>query len=348
MRFDGWVKSLRPTDLTDEQAVALKLTFGRFFEEPRTNEAVLTANDAFLGTETREQAFAFRRFAGGRDLPSGRYYTVCNDNFGDDGAALRGELLSYVDPLVSGPISVWDFCDPLLLGVRLAHAQRQGRPIDAEPIFGVTFTSERNVASPFFDELKRTHSSLVGPLTHADNDFTVYYPLRIERVSIEQTMDLRIPYVREWLADQVFSGIPTACYMHEKNIKHAANMFDIAKFARTELCSDHDDIKHAVSLQSNDVQKVQHILDGRVGFLAYGENSEGAKNSLRHKQKDFYSLLTTTVISSTRRQSNHRSNWMLVEGTRYKCLDFPVRTSIIEVRRRLGKFFESSKIQCHI
>lgn len=290
-RFEGWLKCMRPNDLDEIQATALKLTFGRFFEEPQTSEAVVMADESFRGTGPREQPFVFRRFAGGRDLPAGRYYTVCNDNSGDDGDSLQGELLSYVDPKISGPISILDFCDPMLQGVRFAHKLRQQTSELPEPSIGVIFHSKGGIASPFFSELKKAHALRGGPLVHMDNDFTVYFPLRVDHVSIEQTIDLRLEHVREWFAARVFAGLPTACYVYGKDIKDARSMLDVLHMAKTELHIDVEDVRCATSLPPNNLAEVMKMNSDRAGFLFYGTHPEGAYNQLVCPQKTFYSLL---------------------------------------------------------
>lgn len=290
-RFEGWIKCMRPSDLDDHQILALKLTFGRFFEEHQTSQSVVEADESFRGPGPREQPFAFRRFAGGPDLPGGRYYAVCNDSSGDDGNSLRGELLSYVDPKISGPVSIWDFCDPMLQGVMHAHLLRERMSQLPKASIGVTFHTRRGVASPFFSQLKEGHALGGGPLVHMDNDFTVYFPLRVEQVSIEKTIDLRLEHVREWFAARVFAGLPTACYVYGKDIKDAGSMLDVLRTAKTELHIDVEDVRRAESLPPDSMAKTKKMATDRAGFLFYGTHPEGANNQLVCPQRTFYSLL---------------------------------------------------------
>src|SRR3954463_13664151 len=63
----------------------------------RTIEAAAQLNRSQLqsgGTYDITQG-RFRRYAGGRDLPAGKYFSVCHDESGNSGGTLCYELMSY-------------------------------------------------------------------------------------------------------------------------------------------------------------------------------------------------------------------------------------------------------------
>lgn len=287
-KFSGWLKSMRAVDLNEEQSTALKITFARFFEEAVTAEKIKLADFQLTGHSFREQAYAYRRFAGGPDLPRARYYAVCNNESGNDGDALTGELFSYVDANTSGFISIWDFSDPMLQALRLKHQLNSSTPNLPWHAIGVTFQSRRGITSPFFTELKKRHNLREGPLTHMDNDFTVYFPLRVEQTSIDKTIDLRLPNVQEWFAKQVFSGIPTACYVYQENTKDEEKLFKVAK---RELLLNYDEVETIKGEDANDENTIKEIVSGRTAFLTYGAHPEGENNLLGGLDKSFYALL---------------------------------------------------------
>lgn len=295
-RFEGWLKCMRPVDLDEHQRIALQLTFGRFFEQPETDAAVVAADELFRGGGLREQPFAFRRFAGGRDLPSGRYYAVCNDDTGDDGDSLRSELLSYIDLKACGPLSVWDLTDPMMRGVMLAHSIREPSARPFGPSVAVTFHSERGVTSPFYSALKHAHATARGPLVHTDDNFTVYFPLRVDRVSIEKTIDLRLEHVREWFAARVFGGLPTACYIYGRNVAGANEIFDILRVARPELHIDVNDVQRVMTLAANDTAEAERLANDRHQFLLYGAHPEGVGNEVHAPTRTFSTLLALLMF----------------------------------------------------
>ncbi len=292
-RFDGWLKSMRPIDLDDEQAGALKITFARFFEAANTSEQVEAGTRAFHRGQlvVTEPAFPFRRFAGGPDLPASRYYAVCMDETGNDGGTLENELWAYVDPKTSGDISIWDYSDPRLVGPRLANQSRYTEAEFPRHAIGVTFHSRRGITSPFYTELKKTDRGQQGARIHLDDDFTVFFPLRVEHVSIERTIDLRLPHVQEWFAKRVFSGISTACYIYHEDVGDAENVVDILRVAQRQLLIDIDDISAAKTRGLNDDKTVAQIISDRTEFITYAGSPEGEHNCGKCPEMNFYALL---------------------------------------------------------
>jgi hypothetical protein len=97
-RFRGIVKQLAAKGLTDVQRQFLDECFPEFRRLDQAAPAltrfgatrVIRGTEGFPTTEGR-----LRRFSGGRSLGSGRYWTVCHDESGQDGGALLKELMSY-------------------------------------------------------------------------------------------------------------------------------------------------------------------------------------------------------------------------------------------------------------
>jgi tetratricopeptide (TPR) repeat protein len=296
--FDGWLKSMRPGDFDEEQRRAFELTFAHFFEEQQTAPSVIEESQRSLGglAVTFEQPFAFRRFAGGRNLPRSRYYSVCQDSTGDDGGTLRNELCSYVDVRVSGEISVWDYTDPMLLGAKLANRNRFTRDEFPEYPLGVNFQSARGVESPWADQLKDTKRAHSGARIHLGEGFTIFLPLRVERVTVQRVIDLRTPSVRQWLAQHVFSGIPTARYIYSDIISPPTDRGELFRHLLTisipQLLLDESEIaKHLADSAKGDARKIQaegHWEDMKF----YATHPEGKCNRLSEMTDNaFHNLL---------------------------------------------------------
>src|ERR1700730_12700705 len=90
--FDGWLKSHRPVDFDELQKIAMKASFARFYNEaevsPLIQESWAYAFNDDSPSRGREAPYRYRRFSGGQDLPSGRYYSVCMNELGHDGGTL--------------------------------------------------------------------------------------------------------------------------------------------------------------------------------------------------------------------------------------------------------------------
>lgn len=68
----------------------------------------------------------YKRYQGRIPLGVGRYYSVCNDKYGNDNGTLCSELLAYHDPYVAGVIEIYDTCVQL----HRKKLKNTGIPID--------------------------------------------------------------------------------------------------------------------------------------------------------------------------------------------------------------------------
>jgi hypothetical protein len=242
-RFEGWLKCLRPTDLNEAQKLALQASFARFYSEAVTSLLVKEATVYAFATDQAERpseaAYRYRRFSGGQDLPAGRYYAVCQNQLGYDGGALVAELSSYIDPAASGPVHICDSSDPMLQAI--FHRFRSDNPGFFQHSLAVSFFRRRGWASPAFQQLQKTSDLRFGPpLPYSESPedrCTVYFPLRVEYVIIEDVIDLRLPHVRRWFVDCVFKGLPTARYLYREQYEAHQTL---SCLAQPELHLDYD------------------------------------------------------------------------------------------------------------
>ena len=242
-RFDGWLKCLRPTDLSEAQKLALQASFARFYSEAVASPLIKEATSYAFATDQAERPseapYRYRRFSGGQDLPAGRYYAVCQTQLGYDGGTLVAELSSYIDPAASGPLHLCDSSDPMHLAV--FQRFRSDNPGFFQHSLAVSFFRRRGWASPVFQQLQNTSDLRFGPpLPYSDppeDRCSIYFPLRVENVSIEDVVDLRLPHVRRWFVDCVFKGLPTARYLYRERYEARQHLSPLAQL---ELNLDYD------------------------------------------------------------------------------------------------------------
>jgi hypothetical protein len=114
--FNGYLKGIRADALSTDQRIAQRLAFPGFFRDPVRNPRDVEtyerrkSDDQGIHVELQEP-FNYRRFAGGVDLPRGRYYSVCADQSGNDHQTLASELMAYIEPKESGEVYAVDLSD---------------------------------------------------------------------------------------------------------------------------------------------------------------------------------------------------------------------------------------------
>ena len=243
--FDGWLKYMRSQELDELQGIGMEASFARFYSDSATNVTLSGATDRARGFSDdspgdRETPFRFRRFAGGRNFPAGRYYAVAHSDFGWDGGTLVAELSSYVDPAKSGPVHVVDLADPLHAAVTVRF--RSENPRFYRHALAVMFEHRDGWASPYFQALKSAKGLRFGPVFayggNQDDIVTIYFPLHVDRTRIEKVIDLRRPEVRAWMAREIFTGIKTIRYLYAETytVKDRANWLrEMAAFATPAL-----------------------------------------------------------------------------------------------------------------
>src|SRR5262245_47385774 len=112
-RFDGFLRSIRLSELDEVARDALDFVCRQFFGRDIVNEEGVSSyaevsRDLDLSKHFQaggmEAPFAYRRFAGDAAMPRGRYYSVANDASGNDGGTLAAELCAYSDLTKAGPV----------------------------------------------------------------------------------------------------------------------------------------------------------------------------------------------------------------------------------------------------
>jgi hypothetical protein len=155
-----------------------------FFEEHgRHGEPVqplsITAAGMYDNTQGRH-----RRYAGGRDLSGGRYYSVCRDDTGNDGGTLCYELMSYWNSTTGWYLFLTDSS---------VHQEE----IERSPL--TSFFRERHpvllVIATSIDGIRVTEK---GPVA-TGKTHPIPLPLRLLEVTCDNVLDLRLPAAQDWL-----------------------------------------------------------------------------------------------------------------------------------------------------
>ena len=99
--FSGFVKQVRPAELSTLERNFLNAALGGFLESAKPAGHVHAMLAALTPQASHEERLP-RRYDGDRTLPHGRYYTVCKNAEGDDSGTLSSELMFYKRADVAG------------------------------------------------------------------------------------------------------------------------------------------------------------------------------------------------------------------------------------------------------
>lgn len=151
------------------------------FRKRRNVKWLITGSGVY---DTRQGRY--RRYAGSRDLPGARYYSVCEDESGNDGGTLCFELMSY-----------WDSTSGLYLGLTdstVHHAVIRQPPLDA--LFADSKTRLVMIVMNI-DEIVIGEGGRPLP-TGEVLPFRI--PLLLFDLRCDNVLDLRRPAAQDWLA----------------------------------------------------------------------------------------------------------------------------------------------------
>jgi len=129
-----------------------------------------------------------RRFSG-FGLPRSRYFTVCTDADGYDAQTLAHELRAYHDPIDLGMVEVLDLASGCTLSIAGHELQ-----LEEQPAIAVLIHHPERLPDRFQGlEFQR------APGLRDNSELLIYrFPYRVRSCTIERTLDLRRPVVRDW------------------------------------------------------------------------------------------------------------------------------------------------------
>jgi hypothetical protein len=181
--------------------MVMREAFPAFDPDPKDEEAARRARQAMEAQMAAakkggaKQVFAVkghtrRRFAGDFTLSRGSYYSVCNDEYGNDRGTLVGELSAYRVPALTGDIVVHDLVMPEQADLLHQHC-------DAPAGFVVELRPTEKGPNPV--TLKLWQANLIA-LDDPTMGVVIFMPLAIERIDVPQVLDLRQLEAQQWLA----------------------------------------------------------------------------------------------------------------------------------------------------
>ena len=198
--FIATVKFYRPSFGNPLGSMVMREAFPAFDPDPKDEEAAQRAmkamQDQMIAAKKggAKQVFAVkghtrRRFAGDFTLSRGSYYSVCNDEYGNDQGTLVGELSAYRVPALTGEIFVYDLVMP-------DQAELLHEHCDAPAGFVVELRPTEKGPNPV--ALKLFQANLIS-LDQPTLPFMIFMPLAIERFEVPRVLDLRQLEAQQWL-----------------------------------------------------------------------------------------------------------------------------------------------------
>jgi hypothetical protein len=174
--FKGYLKQLRPDQLTADQRNLLADCFPEFENRPGVREAYerfglrwrVSGSGVVPVTWGR-----LRRYAGGTELPPGRYYTVCHNASGFDNGVLVNELLSY-----------WS----------------EATMVFPDMLDDLTLMPDKTIRKPLLVVRASGYEvelSCVKKIGEIEEEM----PLSVTRQEINDVLDLRMPDAQAWFFD---------------------------------------------------------------------------------------------------------------------------------------------------
>ena len=192
-RFEGYLKQMDLEALGPLQRLAIATAFPKFSARGPTEDEKGRARAA-VGAHAiwfeREQE---RRFAGGTDLPRGRYHSVCADESGDDHGCLLHELINYTDLSKSGYVFIADMA---------LHADEVNRT------FGQSFPTGRyilliflSLAGPTNPFMAAARAAMPDLVPQTSRMATVELNYQVRYTSIDNVLDLRRLDAQQFLVE---------------------------------------------------------------------------------------------------------------------------------------------------
>jgi hypothetical protein len=209
-QFTGETKCIRLDQSEDWACRALAAMFGEFFADEKENvEGKRLIKDIHLGLERgpNAQPYRYRRFAGGPDLPRGRYYTLASDSDGYDGNTLAEELAAYRSPAPE-VLSIQDSAAlPVAMRTAMALAIEY---FDIAPQTLLVFAKRARDTPRWWASMKRSPDG---------SNACAQFQYVVQPEVIEKVIDLRLQSTQSWLYDLLTnSGMPGVGYYYSPNI----------------------------------------------------------------------------------------------------------------------------------
>ncbi|WP_296705522.1 hypothetical protein [Algoriphagus sp.] len=217
--FNAYVKFSRPSFLNPLGEMILREAFPAFSPDEKTydselwkkiEEANLKRHSKTVDGIIKENGLQYglinprvfrikgsmrRRFAGDFYLSRGSYYSVCNDEYGNDNGTLKQELSSYLLPEINDQIVVHDLEMPRDEELLKQH-------VKAPTGFVIELLNSEEKINPII--LKLHEAKLIPEII--TKPMLVYMPLAVEYFTIPRVLDLRLLEAQNWLTQFLPKG----------------------------------------------------------------------------------------------------------------------------------------------
>jgi hypothetical protein len=192
--FSGTVKFYRSVFGNSIGALTMREAFPGFSPDPNDDDAAKRERAKAMGRHVDhlfivKDAPLPRRFAGDMTLSRGCYYSVCNDELGNDQGTLGRELAAYRYPKMGGHVLVHDLVMP-------DHAEELRKYCDAPTGFAIEFRSTAKGPNPVVEKLRDARLIAVEDPT---KPVVIFMPLAIKQFEVPRVLDLRQLEAQRWL-----------------------------------------------------------------------------------------------------------------------------------------------------
>jgi hypothetical protein len=209
--FRGWLKCHRPELSNELQMAGMQAAFPKFLTRESMSDEEMKRYKKMAEQKTYHSIFwtgrPSRRYAGDYldqfTLPRGCYYTVCQNEWGEDRQTLANEMMAYRDPEKSGECYAYDLSEkkPDEGRSRAIHVIFRSQPHLYNPIFRILSKQEW-----FAERFINAELALQAFLPFARESFKIEITYQVEFKTIERVVDLRFPAVRAWFAKTFAEG----------------------------------------------------------------------------------------------------------------------------------------------
>jgi hypothetical protein len=191
--FHGYLKRHAHEQLTALEQELFDVLFPAFQGTPDAEGNHIIAQKTLAASQECEKIQLVRpeprpRRYSGYNLGRRRYFTVCADAGGYDAQTLAHEMRAYRDPIDLGMVEVVD----LAAGPKIVFGDMQV-PLDPQPAFAVLIHEPGRLAAKFHELPFQKVPGLKGQPC-----FIFRFPYLVTETTIERTVDLRDPEVRDW------------------------------------------------------------------------------------------------------------------------------------------------------
>ena len=223
--FDEPLKFMRPSYLNETGELTMQLAFPRFRGTGKDGNAAAPPHRGRRYDEKNRGVVDFnfienvarRRYAGGASMSRGAYYSVCVDEYGNDGGTLARELSTYIEPGFEDHVIVLDLLIPDQRELLLERCDAPHGIVVEVPV------ADGRDENPLLVELLA--SGLLDEFEGEDfRGALVFLPCDVKREKVPDVLDLRQLEAQRWLCRFLPKGNDVFTMPHAREVDFFCDM----------------------------------------------------------------------------------------------------------------------------